>query len=152
MAVGVLLACIPFVASWSPNPKSVQVAVVDISKIPEGGSKLVESRGKPIMIYKPDHDDAEYLISLNKVANGPDYTLENIPDYFIYVALSTHLGCMVKSTEAYGFKGLIDPCHRGFWDLSGRLIPSAHSGNGLQDLAIYEGYRKHNETELWFEK
>lgn len=152
MAAGILLASVPFVASWSPNPKSVTITIVDVAKIPAGGSKLIESRGMPIMIYKPDQETANYLVSLNTVANGPNYTLENMPEYFIYVALSTHLGCMLKPAEAYGYNGLIDPCHRGFWDVSGRLIPSAHAGEGLENLTKYNGFRKHTDTELWFQQ
>ncbi len=152
MAAGILLASVPFISSWSPNPKSMQVVPVDISKIPDGGSKIIEVRGKLVTIYKPDYKTAKYLVSLNDVANGPDYTLNGMPEYFVYVPLSTHMGCMVKATEAYGYKGLIDPCHRGFWDVSGRLIPSAHGGDGLPDLEKFEHYKKHNDKELWFEK
>lgn len=83
----------------------------------------------------------DYLVSLNSVANGPDFSKDNIPDFFVYVPISTHRGCLlhelkVENESDYGYIGCWDPCHRGFWDHAGRLIPEAHAGEGLDNLMV----------------
>lgn len=152
LMLGVMFALYPFIASWSPNSKSEgRVLEVDINEIPSGSSKLIEWDFKPIIIYRPSTETAKYLVSINDVANGPDFTLENMPNYFVYVAVSTHLGCGLLETESFhGYNGFFDPCHRGFWDHAGRLIPSVHSGQGLDDLLVFSGYRVVSENVIHF--
>ena len=155
--VGLLFAAYPFLASWGPNPKSERLVLeLDISGIPPGGSKLVEWRGRPFMIYRPSLESSQYLISLNEVANGPDYTLKNMPDFFAYFLLSTYLGCALKDTgeEGFGYDkyvGYLDPCHSGFWDYAGRLLPSVHGGQGLDNLDGASNYRKLPNSVIRFE-
>ena len=144
--VGMAFVAFPFVASWNPNPKSQRVLDIDISDLKEGSSKMIEWDHKPVVIYKPSIESSNYLISLNDVANGPDLSAETMPQYFVYVPLSTHYGCMLKNTEIgfshdFGYIGYWDPCHRGFWDYAGRLIPSVHAGMGLEDLKKIENYK-----------
>jgi len=83
----------------------------------------------------------DYLISINSVTNGPDFSKDNIPDFFVYVPISTHRGCLLQELKAenesaYGYIGYWDPCHRGFWDHAGRLIPEVHAGEGLDNLMV----------------
>lgn len=119
LLLGIALAAIPFVSSLQPNPASSKVIDIDISAVPPGTSREFEWRGKPTIIFKPDKETAQNLISINDITNGADYTLENIPQFFLFTLLSKHLGCMVKDTgpsghRAYGTVGYFDPCHRGF--------------------------------------
>ena len=155
--IGLLLVSYPFMASWNPNPKSNKVTEFDISQIKPGDSRTFEWRGKPVMLYKPSNDSARYLVSLNDSANGSDYTLENMPDFFIYVLLSTHLGCELMDTGegghyAYNLVGFWDPCHRGFWDYAGRLLPEIHGGDGLDDLQKVLSYRKITDSVIRIEQ
>jgi Rieske Fe-S protein len=142
---GLMLVSYPFIASWSPNARSHKIVEINIASIPAGSSKLFEWRGKPVVFYKPTLESSQYLIALNNKANGPDYNLDNLPDFFIYEFMSTHLGCMLidtgpKGHESYKLVGYWDPCHRGFWDYAGRLLPPVHGGEGLEDLRIVEDY------------
>ena len=144
--LGIIFISFPFVASWNPNPKSKRVVDIDISDLREGTSKIIMWDYKPVLIYKPSIESANYLISLNDVANGPDLSLETMPEYFVYVPLSTHQGCMLKNTDKglshdFGYTGYWDPCHRGFWDHAGRLLPSVHGGKGLEDLQEVKSYK-----------
>lgn len=154
--LGLLVAAYPFLASWKPNAKSTKFSPIefDISKVPLGGYEIIDVFARPVMIYKPSIDVANYLISINDVANGPDYDLNTIPEIFVYEPLSTHLGCMLWDTKErdvdwYGYDGLYDPCHRGFWDYAGRLIPSVYGGQGLNDLKVVE-YEKVSDTVIRF--
>lgn len=145
VAVGVLASLYPFVVSWNPNSTSYEVIDINLSDLSPGSSVDFGWQGKPVTLYKPNEEMKRYLVSLNEITNGPDYTMEDIPDFFVYVTLSTHLGCGLADTQgswpgSRGTLGYHDPCHRGFWDYAGRLIPSLHGGAGLNDLTLVSDY------------
>lgn len=142
---GLIFTAYPFFASWKPNAKSTEFLPIefDISKIPLGSYEIIEVFEHPVMIYRPNNVAKNYLISINDVANGPDYSLDTIPEFFIYEPLSTHLGCVLWDTKVekvdwYGYDGLYDLGHRGFWDYAGRLIPSVNAGQGLDNLKVVQ--------------
>lgn len=154
--VGLTLVSYPFIASWAPNPRSSDTLDIDISALPADGSLLFEWQGKPAIFYKPGSESKEYLVSLNNVANGPDYNLGDMPDFFIYVQLSTYLGCHLRDTgprgdRVFGYIGYQDPCHRGFWDKAGRLLPSVHAGEGLANLQQITDYIWISDTVIRIE-
>lgn len=145
ITAGVVFASIPFMASLMPSAGSDKILEIDISDIAEGDYEIYVWKDAPLLIYKPSVDSSQYLISLNDVTNGPDYTPENIPNLFIYRPISTHLGCALRVTgeaghHVYKYVGLWDPCHRGFWDYTGRLLPKVHNGKGLENLMKVEDY------------
>ena len=145
VVVGLLAGLYPFVVSWAPNSASSEVIDINLSDLTPGSSVDFGWEGKPVTLYKLNDEMKRYLVSLNEVANGPDYTMENIPDFFVYATLSTHLGCGLIETQgswpgSRGTLGYFDPCHRGFWDHAGRLIPDLHGGAGLNDLTVVSDY------------
>lgn len=151
--IGFLLALIPLIASWKPNPNSQVVLDIDISSVPLGESKKFEWLGKPAIFYRPDKLSEDYLIALNDQANGPNFNKKSMPKFFIYVALSRHLGCRLLSTGDQGHKqykyiGYFDPCHRGFWDKAGRLLPDVHDGSGLANLQQVTDYTWLSNTTI----
>lgn len=140
---GLAIFTYPFFASWHPNAASQRIFEINVSKIEPGSYFSTQWNAIPIAVYRPNQHSKEYLISLNDVANGPDYELESFPELFVYIPISTHLRCNLVYTgpepdNQWMFVGLADPCTRGFWDLSGRLIPSVNAGYGLADLESFE--------------
>ena len=145
MMVGLLLLSFPFFASWNPNPRSTIVKDINISELPAGGKVFFYWKGLPAVLYKPTNEMVNYLVSLNKVANGSDYSIDSIPEFFAYTLVSTYRRCALMDTEANGLSslkyiGYFDPCHRGFWDYAGRLLPTVHGGEGLNDLRVIKNY------------
>ena len=152
--IGFLFVASIFSKSLLPNAKSSGIMEINLTKVPLGEAKVFKPEYfNPIMVYRPDDEAKHYLVSLNEITNGLDFTIENIPDFFIYHPFSTHLGCplqKVKKNErlSYGYTGLIDPCHRGFWDYAGRLIPTAHGGKDLKNLKKFTNYKEISKNVL----
>lgn len=119
----------------SPSAEKFAVYDFDLTEVEEDYHYLFKWNGFPAYFYKPSLKTKQYLIGLNSIANGPDFDLNNFPPFFIYIPLSTQRGCILqKDPEQYQVKGFWDPCDGGFWDYAGRLIPSLHDGEGLDDL------------------
>jgi len=154
--IGFLLLTYPFLASWNPNPRSEIVKDINVAELPVGGKVFFNWRGKPAVLYKPTNEMVNYLVSLNEVANGPDYSTDDIPEFFVYTLVSTYLGCGLFDIEgnnnwSYKYVGYVDPCHRGFWDYAGRLLPKVHAGEGLNDLEVITSYVYISDSVIRFE-
>lgn len=152
-ALGLGIAAYPFVSSLSPSKARPLVIDIDMAEFPDGGSKVLGFRGRPIVFRKTDSEMKEYLVSLNDVANGPDYTVDDVPDFFIHEMISTAGGCLLRDTgaeghEYYEITGFWDPCRSGFWDYAGRLLPGVHGGRGLPDLTPVLSYQLVGEATV----
>jgi ubiquinol-cytochrome c reductase iron-sulfur subunit len=120
---------------------------VDVSKIEPGQMILVEWKKKPVWIV---HRDKSMLDTLSKpdllrrlkdpdsrapqqpsakFVNGNYRALK--PEYFIAVALCTHLQCVPdyraqpNTVTPWWFGGFHCPCHGSLYDLSARVIEGA---------------------------
>lgn len=136
--------------SMSPTNavKSDRVLTVNITDIPIDSYRYYEWNGRPIAIFRPGAKSIDYLVAINKIASGPDYTMESIPNIFVYEPISTYKGCWLWPSQRNEslwpkYQGWYDPCHMGFWDYSGRNLPRvmAPIDTQLNDLTAVNGYR-----------
>ena len=155
LVIGILFSTYPFLMSLKPAASNYRGVTIDLEEIEEGERKLFEFDGVPVIVYKPSIKDIEYLVLINDLTNGPNYSIENVQDFYIYRPLSTHRGCMLLDAgddggrhEFYKHVGWYDPCHRGFWDYSGRLIPSLHNGIGLSNLTEVKNFEYVSDTVI----
>lgn len=72
------------------------VLTIASGEVPNGGSKTLKYRGKPIIVVNTDNNI--YALS----------------------AVCTHLGCLVKWDPASG--KLVCPCHKAIYDLQGNVL------------------------------
>ncbi len=117
---------------------------VDVSKLEPGQLILIEWKKKPIWIVRREKsmlatlDEPDLLRRLKdpesrqpqqpaaRFINGNYRAL--VPEYFIAVALCTHLQCIPdyrpqpKSVTPWWFGGFHCPCHGSMYDLSARVI------------------------------
>jgi ubiquinol-cytochrome c reductase iron-sulfur subunit len=148
-------ATIPFVASMSPSERTRAAAVpveADLAGLPPGALMTAEWRGKPVWILHrtpemlaglPRHDD---LLADRDSRNSrqPDYcqnaTRSIRPEFFVALALCTHLGCIPTfrpelATDDLGPRwpgGFYCPCHGSKFDLAGRVFKNVPAPLNLE--------------------
>lgn len=117
---------------------------VDVSKMEEGQLLLIEWKKKPVWILRRDKSALKTLSNPDllgrlkdadsKEPQQPDKAFINgnfralKPEYFIAVALCTHLQCIPDyrpdphTVTPWWFGGFHCPCHGSMYDLSARVI------------------------------
>ena len=105
------------------------------SDIPYGGYKEIRWTTWPVVIYRPDRATMESLRASNKDVWGPNIDSTKPPAAFVYVPVSTYLGCRLtykeNDTERNRPTGWYDFCHKGAWDLSGRAYKNVNLGGSV---------------------
>lgn len=159
-AIGFGALLVIFTRSMMPTDsmKTERVLTVNIVDIPLDEYRIYEWNGRPLAIFRPGEQSVAYLLELNKVANGPDYERENIPEVFVYEPISTIGRCVLwdssKNESMWPkYRGWYDPCRMGFWDYSGRNLPGvmAPSNMALPDLKpVFGSYRWISKTTIEF--
>lgn len=142
--VAVGFSFVPFVGSWAPSARAINAfsLILNLDSIEPGALKKIEFQNTLFAVFRPNERQFQQLMELNERANGADYSLENKPELFLYLPISTSYGCLLQEFHSQGdndffdIDGWFDPCHAGFWDFSGRLIPDLHGGGveNLEDL------------------
>ena len=156
-AVGAAIAAWPFLASWRPSAKaralgsSVQF---DMTRLQPGEQATVVWRGRPIwilrrtqaMLERLAHDhwreqlrDPDSAIETQQPAYAQNATRSLRPEYFVAVALCTHLGCVPTFRPEAGSDGLGEdwmggyfcPCHGSKFDLAGRVTKNVPAPTNL---------------------
>jgi ubiquinol-cytochrome c reductase iron-sulfur subunit len=152
-AVGAAFTAVPFLASWQPSARAKALGApveVDASKLEPGQMLKVVWRGQPVYVVRRTQDIISHIGDHNALlldpdsdgSSQPDYikatgALRAInPDYWIGLAVCTHLGCSPlgafepnNSGQITGVDlgsgwpgGFYCPCHGSKFDLSGRVF------------------------------
>ncbi len=140
-AVGVALACWPFIDSMNPSADVLALSStgVDLSAIEEGQSITVVWRGKPVFIRHRTPEEIETagaapMDDLIDPQADTDRVLK--PEWLIMIGICTHLGCIPlgqKVGDPRGdFDGWFCPCHGSHYDTSGRI----RKGPAPRNMAI----------------
>jgi ubiquinol-cytochrome c reductase iron-sulfur subunit len=152
-AVGLAFAAAPFLASWEPSARAMALGApvdVDASKLEAGQMLKVVWRGQPVyvvrrgppvlsllgghdaMLADPDSDNSQQPAYIK--ATGAARAIN--PDYWIGLAVCTHLGCSPlgafepkNASQIAGVDlgatwpgGFYCPCHGSRYDISGRVF------------------------------
>lgn len=155
--IGAAIAAWPFLASWRPSAKaralgsSVQL---DISRLDAGEQITLIWRGQPIWVlrrtpamlerlthahWRENLRDPDSMVASQqpKYAQNPTRSLR--PEYFVSVALCTHLGCVPMFEPEPARDGLGEdwmggyfcPCHGSKFDLAGRVTKNVPAPTNL---------------------
>lgn len=129
--IGGALAFWPFIDALNPprskanNETSIRV---DISNIPEGQSKTVIWKGKPVFIRHRTKEDIQVARAVNVQSlsdKQSDESRVQKAEWLVVVGVCTHLGCVPsgqKETDNKGqYGGWFCPCHGSHFDASGRV-------------------------------
>jgi len=141
--VATVAAAVPFFMSMLPSARARAAAApveVDLSKIEPGMLMRTEWRGMPVWVL---HRTPEMLASLpktdsvvadpqSKYPQQPEYCRNEDrsiqPEWFVVVAICTHLGCVPLAELSVGDigpdwqGGFFCPCHGSKYDLAGRVF------------------------------
>ena len=111
--VAVAAAGWPLIDQMNPSKDVEALATieVDISELPEGQSKTVLWRGKPLFIKHR---------SQKEIADAKRVDIKENPKYLVLIGVCTHLGC-VPASDKGDFQGWFCPCHGSHYDTSGRI-------------------------------
>jgi ubiquinol-cytochrome c reductase iron-sulfur subunit len=152
--LGLVLAAVPFVASFRPSARAQALGApvqVDISKLEDGALMRVKWRGRPVWILRRSN---EMLTRLNESgadlrdpgsdeSDQPDYARNDHrsirPEILVVVGMCTHLGCApIERFELAPADlgpdwvgGFYCPCHGSKFDLSGRVYAGVPAPTNL---------------------
>jgi len=156
-AIGSTGLLIPFVASMNPSARARSAGApvqIDIGKLKRGQQVTLSWRGKPVWVL---HRTANMLKKLedtgllkkltdptsNVQSQQPDYAKNKFrsiqPEYFVTIALCTHLGCIPSFRPKPGVAdlganwpgGYFCPCHGSLFDLAGRVFKGVPAPTNL---------------------
>jgi ubiquinol-cytochrome c reductase iron-sulfur subunit len=154
-AIGAISSLFPFIASLSPNKKTLRendTVKIDLSRLRPGEQMTSIWRGKPILIYHRTSRQIQELKKSNSNLRDPDsltnqqpeyakniYRSRN-PNYLVLVGLCTHLGCSPKlqnANENNKPAGFYCPCHDSRFDLAGRVYKNMPAPVNLEVPPYY---------------
>jgi ubiquinol-cytochrome c reductase iron-sulfur subunit len=152
-AVGLAFAAAPFLASWEPSARAMALGApvdVDASKLEAGQMLKVIWRGQPVYVLRRSPavvaqlggHDALLADPNSDGSQQPEYIKASgaararNPDYWIGLAVCTHLGCSPlgafepnNASQIAGVDlgatwpgGFYCPCHGSRYDISGRVF------------------------------
>jgi ubiquinol-cytochrome c reductase iron-sulfur subunit len=152
--VGVVLAAVPFVASWAPSERAKALGApveVDLSKLEVGQMITPTWRLKPIYIVRRDpgqvdklpQNDARLKDPKSENSIQPDYARNEMrarrADVLVLIGICTHLGCLPKQFFDAGDPvlgadwpgGFRCPCHGSRFDMAGRVFNGSPAPTNL---------------------
>lgn len=161
-AVGLAFAAAPFLASWEPSARAKALGApvdVDASKLEAGQMLKVVWRGQPVYVLRRGPEvlaglgghDAQLADPNSDGSDQPAYIKASgaararNPDYWIGLAVCTHLGCSPlgafepkNASQIAGVDlgatwpgGFYCPCHGSRYDISGRVFKSQPAPRNL---------------------
>jgi ubiquinol-cytochrome c reductase iron-sulfur subunit len=143
--VGVVLAAVPFVASWKPSERARALGApyeLDVSKLEPGQMTTISWRKLPIYVVRRTPDMVAGLPKIDPILKDPGSAESAQPDYaknparalnaefLVVIATCTHLGCLPKQHFTPGDAslgadwpgGFFCPCHGSKFDMAGRVF------------------------------
>lgn len=152
--VGVVLAAVPFAASWAPSERARALGApveVDLSKLQVGQMITPTWRLKPIYIVRRDpsmvdrlpKNDDRLKDPKSEDSIQPDYARNEMrarrADLLVLIGICTHLGCLPKQFFDAGDPvlgadwpgGFRCPCHGSRFDLAGRVFNGSPAPTNL---------------------
>ncbi len=156
-AVGAAIAAWPFIASLRPSAKAQALGSsvqFDVSQLQPGEQATVVWRGQPIwilrrtpaMLERLNHDhwleglrDPDSMVEAQQPVYTQNATRSLRPEFFVAVALCTHLGCVPSFRPDPAGDGLGEdwmggyfcPCHGSKFDLAGRVTKNVPAPTNL---------------------
>lgn len=151
---------VPFVSSMEPSAAAVAAGApidVDISKLTPGELITVKWRNRPVWILNRTQAQLQTLPKLDPSLKDPDSrqpqqipACANVhrslkPQYFVCVAICTHLGCIPTYRPEIAPPdlgpnwegGFFCPCHGSRYDLAGRVFDGSPAPLNLPVLPYY---------------
>ena len=154
---GLAFASIPFLSSLNPSAKARAVGgpvTVNLALLEPGEQITTIWRGRPVwvlrrtqeMLERMKHDrwiltlrDPDSSVQSQQPAYAANQTRSIRPEYFVAVALCTHLGCVpLYQPEIAGgglgtdwMGGYFCPCHGSKFDLAGRVTKNVPAPTNL---------------------
>ena len=151
----VIATAIPFIKGMLPSERTKVAGgtvAVNLEKVEPGKQVTIKWRGRPVWILHRTQQMLTNLERLNAQLRDPYSEVESQqppygqnlwrsinPDYFVSVALCTHLGCVPKyrpdiSPGDLGsgwLGGYFCPCHGSRFDLAGRVYKGVPAPTNL---------------------
>ncbi len=163
-----MATAVPFVSSFAPSERARAAGgpvEVDLSDIPQGGSKTVEWRGKPVWIVRRTPEmlaalkghDAQLVDPQSQKDQQPPAARNEArairPEVFVAIGICTHLGCSPTPAPAGAANpslpadwpgGFFCPCHGSTFDGAGRVFKNKPAPTNLE----VPPYRYASETRI----
>jgi ubiquinol-cytochrome c reductase iron-sulfur subunit len=156
-SVGIGFAAYPFLASLQPSAKAAAdggPVQVDLSPLQPGERITVAWRGKPVWVVRRTAEalrrmasvewlaelrDPQSEVATQQPAYARNATRSIRDEYFVAIALCTHLGCVPlyepQPGDARGSRpwvgGFFCPCHGSRFDLAGRVVKNVPAPTNL---------------------
>lgn len=129
-AVGLCAAGLPFIKSMLPAQDVIAQgsAEIDLSTIPQGTTKTILWRGKPVFIrHRTDEEITSAKNQSLKALPHPQTDEERTgtsPKWLVVIGVCTHLGCIPSQRESMQADGggWHCACHGSLYDTSGRIV------------------------------
>jgi ubiquinol-cytochrome c reductase iron-sulfur subunit len=129
LSAGAALAC----CLWRPEKGEAAEPTkeVDLSSIPEGETKIISWRGKPVFIRhrpKAEIEAARQASSLRDPARDEDRVRQSafdgkpLPQWAVTMGTCSHLACVPRVHPKDGNFEYFCPCHGSRFDSSGRVL------------------------------
>jgi ubiquinol-cytochrome c reductase iron-sulfur subunit len=148
---------LPFVSTFAPSEKARAAGApveFDASILAPGELRTIEWRGKPVWVMRRTKEQLAELPKLNSEladpnSERPGYTpayaqndwRSRKPEFFVGVAICTHLGCSPTPRLETGPQaslpnnwqgGSLCPCHGSTFDLAGRVYKNKPAPDNLE--------------------
>lgn len=156
-AIGAASALAPFIVSMNPSARARSLGApvrFDISKLEAGQQVTLSWQGKPVWVLRRTPDMLRRLGEsdlINRLrdpnsdvkSQQPDYITDvyraTRPEYFVTIALCTHLGCIPNfrpdiapaDLGAAWPGGYFCPCHGSKFDFAGRVYKGVPAPTNL---------------------
>jgi len=150
-------AIVPFIASWLPSERAQAggaPVVVDVSKLDSGQQITVSWSRKPVFVLRRTPKmlerlkldqltsrlrDPESLVTTQQPEYAQNESRSIRPEYFVVIAICTHLGCVPKFRPDIApsdlgeswLGGYFCPCHGSRFDLAGRVFTGVPAPTNL---------------------
>jgi len=164
--LGLAAVAYPFLASLAPSERAKALGApveADLAGLALGALETTEWRGKPVWILRRtpqmlaslEQDEALLLDpDSTRTSQQPGYAQNRArsikPEYFVTVALCTHLGCVPTfvpdpaAVQPDWPGGFYCPCHGSKFDLAGRVFKAVPAPTNL----IIPPYRYVSESRV----
>ena len=154
-AAGITVASLPFIASMRPSERALAAGaplVVDVTKLESAQQITVEWQRKPVWALRRSPGMLESLEGIEERLRDPQSLVTSQqpayaqnrhrslrPEYFVAVAICTHLGCVPKFRPDLAPAdigpdwpgGYFCPCHGSRFDFAGRVYAGVPAPTNL---------------------